>query len=63
MYQRQRLKNIISRIREIMRIIILELDYMNDWDRQEVMNAITEIRCECTNLEQDVDELFEMYLY
>ena len=61
MYQIPRIKNIISRIREIMQIIILELDYMNDWDRHEVMNAITEIRCECTNLEQDVDELFEMY--
>ena len=59
MYQRQRIKNIISRIREMMRTIIWEIDYLNDWDRGEIMNVITELRFECSNLEQDIDEMFD----
>ena len=41
-----------------MRTIILDLDYLSDWDKGEVMNAITELRCEFSNLELEIDEMF-----
>ena len=55
MLTEQRLRNIISRIRKIMQILVLDIEVMNFWDRQKVMNAIVDIRCEIMNLEQELD--------
>ena len=60
MYQIQKIKNIITKIREIMQTIISDAeDYnLSVSQHREVLNAITEIRCECSNLELEIDEMF-----
>ena len=57
MEQAHNVKNTIKRIKEVLQNLILETDHLSSWDRQMSLNAITEIRCEIMNLEQDLESL------
>ena len=51
--------DMISKIKKILQNLILDIeDYdLSASQRQEVKNAITEIRCEIINFEQDLETL------
>ena len=57
MYQRLRIKDMISRIKEILQIIILGMDELNDSEQEKVMNSITKIRGEIMHIEWALDRL------